>query len=121
MVELVGLEPTARVLWNVGVARPAELLPFSDEVSVRIEDLDAAVAAVGDVDLAVAVDADAVHLAVRCELSRAAAHGAPLADLLAVLVEVEDVVLDEDVVSVEELLGRVEDDVGEDIVKSLLR
>jgi hypothetical protein len=30
------------------VARPAELLPFSDELSVRIEDLDAAVAAVGD-------------------------------------------------------------------------
>src|SRR6516225_11765517 len=35
------------VLVDGDVARPAELLPFSDELSARIEDLDAAVAAVG--------------------------------------------------------------------------
>src|SRR5882757_1516117 len=50
------------VLVNGDVARPAELLPFSDELSVGIEDLDAAVATVGHEDPPLGIHRYAVQL-----------------------------------------------------------
>src|ERR1700674_1122537 len=50
------------VLVDGDVARPAELLPFGDEVSVRIEDLDAAVAAVGHENPPLGIHRDSVQL-----------------------------------------------------------
>src|SRR5258706_2336437 len=68
-------------------ARAAELLPFGDEVALRIEDLDAMVAAVGDDEPATRVQGDVVR---RLELDRAGAKPAEGADELALLREARD-------------------------------
>src|SRR6266481_7012540 len=78
------------VLVDADVARAAELLPFSDELSVRIEDLDAAVAAVGHENPALGIHRDSVQLV---ELALTLAVLTPSCDLLAGLVELDDAVI----------------------------
>src|ERR1700757_2515616 len=78
------------VLVDGDVARPAELLPFSYEFSVRIEDLDAAVAAVGHENPTLGIHRDSVQLV---ELALPLAVLAPSCDLLAGLVEFDDTVV----------------------------
>jgi hypothetical protein len=46
------------VLVDGDVARPAELLPFGDEFSIRLENLHAVVGAVGDVDPSCGIERD---------------------------------------------------------------
>src|ERR1700674_1251587 len=65
------------------VARPAELLPFSDEFSVRIKNLEAAVAAIGHENPALEIHRDAVQLV---ELALPFTVLAPSQDLLTGLV-----------------------------------
>src|SRR5215471_15690925 len=78
------------VLVDRDIARPAELLPFGDELSVRIEDLDTAVAAVGDENPPLGIHGDAVQLV---ELALPLAVLAPGRELLAGLVELDDAVI----------------------------
>src|SRR5262249_25506127 len=72
---------------DVGSARPAELLPLSDEISLLIEDLDAVVAAVADEDPSLRIDGDCVR---RVELARGRAFLAPRLDELSILRELHD-------------------------------
>src|SRR5580704_8282212 len=68
-------------------ARPAELLPFGEELAVRVEDLDAGVDPIGDKDPALGVERDAVRLV---ELTRAGALAAPDLEDRAVGRELDD-------------------------------
>src|SRR5262249_47090496 len=68
------------VLVDADVARSAELLPFSDELSGRIEDLNAAVAAVGHENPSLRIHRDSMQL---IELARPLAVLAKGRDLLA--------------------------------------
>src|SRR5262245_17729662 len=78
------------VLVDGDVARPAELLPFGDELSVRIENLDAAVAAVGHENPPLGIHRDAMQ---RIELALTLAVLAEGQELLAGLVELDDAVI----------------------------
>src|ERR1700674_3141664 len=90
LVRLIVRHVDIVVLVDGDVARPAELLPFGDEFSVRIEDLDAAVAAVGDENPSLGIYRDAVQLV---ELALRLAVLAPGGDLLAGLIELDDAIV----------------------------
>src|ERR1700675_4987712 len=70
-----------RVVPDVNAARAAELMPFGDERSVLIEDLDAHVAAVGDEEPSLRVHGEVVR---RFEFDRPRAELAERFDKLAV-------------------------------------
>src|SRR6266478_2171824 len=75
------------VLVDGDTARPTELLPGGEEFSVLVEDHDAAVAAVGDVEVVLAVESDRMR---RAHLPVAPAIGAEGLDEFAVLGEHHD-------------------------------
>jgi hypothetical protein len=63
------LRPAQKVIHDLdgNVARPPELLPFGNELAVRLENLNAVVGAVGDVDASHRIESDAVR---RVEFAR---------------------------------------------------
>ena len=79
------------------------------EVPVAVEHLDALVADVGDVDVALRVDRQALHAG---ELTVPRAGRAPLRDELAVLVELRDAVGVADAVGDVDVAGAIPRDVG---------
>src|SRR5262245_3085396 len=78
------------VLVDGNVARPPELLPLSNELAVRLENLNAVVGAVGDVDASRRIERDAVR---RLEFARPLAVLAPRGDECPVLGELDDAVV----------------------------
>src|SRR5262245_38131417 len=78
------------VLLDGNVARPPELLPFGNELAVRLENLIAVVGAVGDVDASHRIESDAVR---RVEFARPLAVLAPRGDECPVLGELDDAVV----------------------------
>src|SRR5262249_55507596 len=78
------------VLVDGNVARPPELLPFGNELAVRLENLNAVVGAVGDVDASRRIERDAVR---RLEFARPLAALAPRGDECPVLGELDDTIV----------------------------
>src|SRR5581483_7536706 len=78
------------VLVDEDAARPAELAPLRGEVAVGIENLDAAVRAVGHVEAAGGIERQAVR---HVELAGFGAVLAPRLDEFAVLAELDDAVV----------------------------
>src|SRR5262249_38773555 len=78
------------VLVDGNVARPPELLPFGNELAVRLENLNAVVGAVGHIDASQRIDSDAVR---RIEFARPLAMLAPRGDELPFLGELDDAVV----------------------------
>src|SRR5262249_1646910 len=78
------------VLVDENVARPPELLPFGNELAVRLENLNAVVGAVGDVDASHRIESDTVR---RVEFARPLAVLAPRGDECPVLGELDDAVV----------------------------
>src|SRR5262249_86454 len=78
------------VLVDGHVARPPELLPFGNEFAVRLENLDAVVGAIGDIDAPHRIEGDAVR---RIEFAQPLAVLAPRGDELPVLREFDDAVI----------------------------
>src|ERR1700756_2799397 len=74
----------------MNVARPPELLPFGNELAVRLENLNAVVGAVGDVDASRRIERDAVR---RLEFARPLAVLAPRGDECPVLGELDDTIV----------------------------
>src|SRR5262249_44305643 len=97
------------VLVDGNVARPPELFPFGNELAVRLENLNAIVGAVGDVDSPHRIEGDAVR---RVEFARSLAVLAPRGDELSVLGELDDAVIS----SVAVPVGDVDFAVGRDHV-----
>src|SRR5260370_18967682 len=78
------------VLVDEDGARPAELLPFGEQPPVQVENLDAAVDAVGDEQPVLRIDR---HLVRRVELAGSGAVLAPGLDEFSVLAELPDAVI----------------------------
>src|SRR5690242_2832509 len=78
------------VLVDMQAARPTELLPFEQKFSVLVESLNAVVRAVGDEQPASRIHGKAMR---HVELARSLALLAPLLDVLAILVELDDAVV----------------------------
>src|SRR5262249_20200503 len=75
------------VLVDYNVARPPKLLPFGNELAVRLENLNAVVGAIGDIDSSHRIEGDAVR---RVEFARPLAVLAPCGDEFPVLGEFDD-------------------------------
>src|SRR5215468_10961171 len=78
------------ILVDGNVARPPELFPFGNKLAVRLENLNAVVGAVGDVDAPHRIESDAVR---RVEFARTLAVLAPRGDECPVLGELDDAVV----------------------------
>src|SRR5262249_3715242 len=78
------------VLVDGNVARPSELLPFGNELAIGLENLNAIVGAVGDVDSPHRIEGDAVR---RVEFAWSLAVFAPRGDELSVFGELDDAVI----------------------------
>src|SRR5262249_16038329 len=95
------------VLVDGNVARPPELLPFGNELADGLENLNAIVGAVGDIDAPHRIEGDAVW---RIEFARSLAVLAPRGDELSVLGELDDAVIGPGAVPI----GEVDFAVGRD-------
>ena len=99
------------VLVDEDRARPAELLPFGEQAAVQIENLDAAVDAVGDEQPVLRIDR---HLVRRVELAGSAAVLAPGLDEFPLLVEFHDAVVGDLLVDLAVTVGHEDVAVGSD-------